>query len=97
MFRDESKSEINLKHFGAGSTILGSSTESWLVYAFNDNSGRVGLIDLVTMTCTKACVYVQDANHLTENEARHLVDTINDNYTFSDYTLVAKGLKLCRA
>lgn len=93
MFRDNSKSPINLQNFGAGSTIHPYNGTMYLVVA-DDTDSAVYLVDLRTMSILQGRLKVEDVNHLTKEEAGALSEFTKLNYTFSDFTFDPKGLKL---
>lgn len=93
MFKESPNSLPNDNHFGVGSMIKAGNRESWLVISYQGNS--IGLIDLVTHTIVKApALDVADKHHLTKAEARQLVSLIGNQYTFSDYDMIPKRLKV---
>jgi hypothetical protein len=94
MFRDNKKSELNVKNFGAGSTVE-AGHDKYLVFAID--SKTVGLIDARTFEQVCGSTIVFDPNFLTSAEARNLIEiTVGKklSYTFSDFSLIPKGLKL---
>ena len=90
MFRNLRPSDLNPKNFGAASTIAGDPSESWVVV---NEDGKVRLMNLQTFQMVPGHIEVEDPNWLTESQARELVRLIDNNYTFSDYTLLPKGFK----
>lgn len=94
MFKESPNSLPNDNHFGVGSMIKAGNQESWLVFGY-PNGNNIGLIDLVTHTIVKApALEVTDKHHLTKAEARQLVGLIGNQYTFSDYDMIPKRLKV---
>ena len=90
MFRDTSKSKLDPLHFGAGSTIQGGPNEEYMIISAADGK-CVQLIDMQSFTVVGVC-QVQDANHLSEDEARKLVSSSLDG-TFSDFSMQTRGYK----
>ena len=91
MFREPNQpSKMDPAHFGAGSIIKGN--DPWLVVSAV-TEGRLGLLNLKTMTVNKDTIAVEDVNYITRSELAKLVELTKDNWTISDYTFVSVGLK----
>ena len=90
-FKQSGNTEIKLDHFGAGSVIDGHSYGKWLVIQCDSDS--VSLVNLNTFDVVDGLVRVSDVYHLTENEARELVQECLD-WAFSDFDYDAVGLKV---
>lgn len=92
MFRDTSKSPMSPQNFGVGSIIDAYGSGKFLVVA-DQVDDVVYLVRLKDMMALPGQIGVMDINHLSESEARELVELTQLNYTFSDFTLDSKGIK----
>ncbi len=89
MFRENSPSPLKYGNFGAGSTLGMMSSKEYLVIRGMGES-TVALLDLSNF-CIVKFITVSDPNHLTMEEARTLIGTLN--WTFTDATIDAGGFK----
>ena len=95
MFRTDANSDIDKRHLGVGSIVTAGSKGRWLIIASPDTKARfVRLLNLDTFVALYQCVVVKDINYISEVEARELVNTLELNYTFSDFSFDTIGLKL---
>lgn len=90
MFKDSHTSVMQNDHFGAGSIIEGSGKQ--LVVA-DPSKTHVSAIDMLDFIQRGSWVEVKDVNHLTYSEFSDLVAQIEPQYTTSDFSGIAKGLK----
>jgi hypothetical protein len=88
MFKDEI-TPMCATNFGVGSTVE-AGHERWLVVG-SATTDTCMLLNLETMV-VGAPYRVADRNFLTQREARELVGSL-PMFTFSDFTLNAKGMK----
>lgn len=91
MFKTNNYSKPDKKNFGVGSIIIEHTRETYLVIPYNENSVR--LLSLTTMEPSVKVVSVLDVHHLTQDEARKLVELIEGNNAFSDLTFKPEGFK----
>ena len=95
MFKDIKLTEMDLRHFGVGSTFGTIDSKEYLVVGHGPN--QVHVIDLKTMNCISLGknIRIADLNFFTSDEARKVVEVAGDllHYTFTDFTLNPIGLK----
>jgi hypothetical protein len=91
MFRGESKSKLLPENFGAGSFIIGSGDQVWMLVS--DGKSSIRLLDLNTLVLTEKYYPVEDPNFLTQDEARRIVELTKLNWTFTDFELIPAGVK----
>ncbi len=90
MFKEPNcKSPLDSTHFGAGSRISIGKKEHYLVI---DAGGGVALVNMTDFVVSEI-VDVDDANWLTESEARELVSNSINSAAFSDCVLSPMGWK----
>ena len=84
MFRKDKEEK-----FGVGSVIVWEGT--YLVVHCSVGSNIIKLLDLYTMEILRGELYVSDPTHLTRDEAATLCGWIDNQCTFSDFTLKPKA------
>lgn len=103
MFRQNPpQTPMSVKNFGVGSIIYidKSDNRKWLVIGL-PNENRIGLLCLNTFTLIEGLykqlnfpVKVEDNNYLTRDKVQKLIDLLNLNFTFSDFSFNEAGFKL---